>query len=383
MGFKHPPDLLAFLSTEVPSLPFCYFSDSKKNQFSLELKNDSKHDSIISRLRNFTLRYLNPNSFYLRSNYYTNNHYHHHHQSSSSSTNNLVNGLLPTPNRTVSLGLSSSTIHDICPGKHVLVDFCLPINTEGMLPRLWETKQRLTELNTSVDPLCLDWFRSILYTLMPHSTAKWIESNYSPTAKASVTLTGVEVVSPFGRLRKTNRNNKLHESSTTTTTTNDHSYLMPKTRRMAYMSLLANKSAEARMLRQRLRKRGVSIYPPRLGTSFRALAKHLVNANAGIIYIAGSPIIRIDTWMPSPKEQSNQYDKDQTSLGSNKFQNWQMCRDLSATFTTYAGQLSVTFSASCGKNISPHLDLILESMRSQVCCLNKKTRIKYLDKWIF
>ncbi|CAH8655360.1 unnamed protein product [Heterobilharzia americana] len=357
MGFKHPPDLLAFLATEVPVLPSCDFGTSSISITNCNNSSDTPCStftrvlSTTQRVRSSNLAIHNISSWRLQKQT----------QQLQHDSNTVETGLLGNTNRMVAIGSPPTTIRSLCPGRNVLAEFCLPINTEGMLPRLWETKQRLNELNTSVDPLCLAWARTVLYTLMPHSVAKWIESTYGGPAKASVTVTGVEVVSPFTT------------SSSAKNTDSSCSYQMPKARRLAYMSLLASKSSDARILRQRLRKRlprGAAVYPPRLGTSFRALARHLVNANAGIIYVAGCPIIRIDTWMPSPNHIPSELvtHPQSTTLQDRTFKHAvvHICRDLSVTFTTYAGQLSLTFSASSKQCIHPNLDLILSAIKSQI-----------------
>nr|CAH8873214.1 unnamed protein product [Trichobilharzia regenti] len=372
MGFKHPPDLLAFLSTEVPVLPTC---DLGVSAISISNCNNNADPpcTTFSRVLNTTQTARSSNYGFLNMSYWRQQ----QQKQQQHDGNTVETGLLGNTNRMVALGSPPTTIRSLCPGRNVLAEFCLPINTEGMLPRLWETKQRLNELNTSVDPLCLAWARTVLYTLMPHSLAKWIESTYGGPAKASVTVTGVEVVSPFTT------------SSSSKNTDSNFSYQMPKTRRLAYMSLLANKSSDARILRQRLRKRlprGAAVYPPRLGTSFRALARHLVNANAGIIYVAGCPIIRIDTWMPSPSHTPSELvpNGQLTTLDNKTVKSpgetvVHICRDLSVTFTTYAGQLSLTFSASSRHCIHPNLDLILSGIKSQ----NFIQRISHKSKRTF
>ncbi|CAH8642006.1 unnamed protein product [Schistosoma intercalatum] len=383
MGFKHPPDLLAFLSTEVPVLPNCHLNTSSVSVSNCN-NNEDPPCTTLSRVLNITQRVrTSSNLDFLNISPCRQQQRIHH------DNNTVETGLLGNTNRMVALGSPNTTsitaTRNLCPGRNVLTEFCLPINTEGMLPRLWETKQRLTEVNTSVDSLCLAWARTALYTLMPHSVAKWIETTYGGLAKGSVTITGVEVISPF----------TTSTTATNTTTSNlskitdsNYSYQMPKSRRLAYMSLLANKSSDARILRQRLRRRlprrtttaTSSVYPPRLGTSFRALARHLVNANAGIMYIAGCPIIRIDTWMPSPVNIPSEFiannQSPELNNGINKSASNEtivhICRDLCVTFTTYAGQLSLTFSASSKQSIHPNLDLIISGIKSQ---LNKMCQL--------
>lgn len=279
----------------------------------------------------------------------------------------------------VTLGSPASHVSNLCPGRRVLVDICLPINTEGMLPRLWETRQRLIDLNSSVDPLCMAWSRTLLYHLMPHSVVDRLEGAYGSSAKASVSVNGVEVISPFscvGQSKEVDPN---------------FTYQMPPVRRMAYMSMLANKSAEARSLRRRLCKRfarGGRMYPPKLGTSFRALARHLINANAGLTYINGAPIVRVDTWMPSPRtaaasltsvEPADQPQVASCAAATPKQIQWLACRDLSVTFTTYAGQLSLALSANVIMNEGPSLNFIVEAMRiqvSQACVGNAKEGVQ-------
>ncbi|CAL8084705.1 unnamed protein product [Calicophoron daubneyi] len=349
LGLKNPPDLLAFLSTEVPVLPGCTLSGTERgSSYRLNAQRcDGSPCPGMFQLLATAERPASLNSVRYRQ------------------TESLVEtGLMNNDHRMVAMGSPSANIDKLCPGRHVLAEICLPINTEGMLPRLWETRQRLIELNNSVDPLCLAWARSVVYTLMPHSLACWLEQNFGGSSKASVSVTGVEVVSPFsGRCQS-----KEHVSTST--------YQMPPTRRLAYMSLLASKSAEARGLRRRLRKRlprGALVYPPRLGTSFRALARHLTNANAGLVYIAGSPVIRIDTWMPSPRLAGGLYPTpvtttviDSDDRAAVKTEQWMIFRDLSVAFTTYAGQLSITFSASSALDDYTNLGLILEAMRIQL-----------------
>ncbi|CAH8672739.1 Set1/Ash2 histone methyltransferase complex subunit ASH2 [Schistosoma haematobium] len=384
MGFKHPPDLLAFLSTEVPVLPNCHLNTPSVSVSNCN-NNEDPPCTTLSRVLNITQRVrTSSNLDFLNISPCRQQQQRIHHDN-----NTVETGLLGNTNRMVALGSPNTTsitaTRNLCPGRNVLTEFCLPINTEGMLPRLWETKQRLTEVNTSVDSLCLAWARTALYTLMPHSVAKWIETTYGGLAKGSVTITGVEVISPF----------TTSTTATNTTTSNlskitdsNYSYQMPKSRRLAYMSLLANKSSDARILRQRLRRRlprrtttaTSSVYPPRLGTSFRALARHLVNANAGIMYIAGCPIIRIDTWMPSPVNIPSEFiannQSPELNNGINKSASNEtivhICRDLCVTFTTYAGQLSLTFSASSKQSIHPNLDLIISGIKSQ---LNKMCQL--------
>ncbi|KAF7260171.1 hypothetical protein EG68_02458, partial [Paragonimus skrjabini miyazakii] len=361
IGLKHPPDLLAFLSVEVPVLPGLQPGSSQQL---LDLQGcDASPCSGIARLWSSQQQQHQPPAQLPT-----------HSRASTSIGNstgrhnhpdNLVEtGLIGNDHRMVALASPPSTVSSLCPGRHVLADICLPLNTEGMLPRLWETRQRLIELNKSVDPLCLAWARTVLYTLLPHPLVNWIETSLGSSAKASVSVTGVEVVSPFGGYSTGGA--KDHDSSQT--------YQMPPTRRLAYMSLLASKSAEARCLRRRLRKRlprGALVYPPRLGTSFRAIARHLTNANAGLVYISGSPVVRIDTWMPSPRlvghlipvETGVESSMSSSSDGGVK---WVICRDLSVAFTTYAGQLSLTFSANAAMDYYPSLDLITHAMRIQL-----------------
>ncbi|KAK4474542.1 hypothetical protein MN116_001687 [Schistosoma mekongi] len=369
MGFKHPPDLLAFLSTEVPVLPSCSLNSSTISVANCN-NNTDPPCTTLSRVLNITHRVRTNNLSILNISSWRQQQQQLHHDN-----NTVETGLLGNTDRMVALGSPPTTIRNLCPGRNVLTEFCLPINTEGMLPRLWETKQRLNELNASVDSLCLAWARTVLYTVMPHSFAKWIETTYGGPAKASVTVTGVEVMSPFTTTSNSSKN-----------TDSNCSYQMPKSRRLAYMSLLASKSSDARLLRQRLRKRlprGAAVHPPRLGTSFRALARHLVNANAGIMYVAGCPIIRIDTWMPSPvNNRSSEFiiNNQSSSILENRLNNncvsneatVYICRDLSVTFTTYAGQLSLAFSASSKKCIHPNLDLILSAIKAQ---LNKMCQL--------
>ncbi|GAA47781.1 hypothetical protein CSKR_104788 [Clonorchis sinensis] len=359
VGLKHPPDLLAFLSVEVPVLPGCSIS-ALQNGSVQELNVQGCDASPCTGITRFL-----SHQHRLRHQLTTGSVHRHRkqqqHQNSQlqrHQADSLVEtGLVGNEHRMVAMTAPPTTMNTLCPGRHVLADICLPINTEGMLPRLWETRQRLIELNNSVDPLCLAWARTILYTLMPHPLAGWIEANCGGSAKASVSVTGVEVVSPF------TGHSKDQESHQT--------YQMPPTRRLAYMSLLASKSAEARSLRRRLRQRlprGTSIYPPRLGTSFRALARHLTNANAGLVYIGGSPVVRIDTWMPSPRLDycSPPVETIPTSSQTDLDSKWVVCRNLSVTFTTYAGQLSLTFSADRALDNDPNLDLILHAMRVQL-----------------
>lgn len=391
MGFKHPPDLLAFLSTEVPVLPNCHLNTSSVSVSNCN-NNEDPPCTTLSRVLNITQRVRTSSNldFLNISPCRQQQQQRIHHDNNAVET-----GLLGNTNRMVALGSPNTTsitaTRNLCPGRNVLTEFCLPINTEGMLPRLWETKQRLTEVNTSVDSLCLAWARTALYTLMPHSVAKWIETTYGGLAKGSVTITGVEVISPF----------TTSTTATNTTTSNlskitdsNYSYQMPKSRRLAYMSLLANKSSDARILRQRLRRRlprrtttaTSSVYPPRLGTSFRALARHLVNANAGIMYIAGCPIIRIDTWMPSPVSIPSEFiannQSPELNNGINKSASNEtivhICRDLCVTFTTYAGQLSLTFSASSKQSIHPNLDLIISGIKSQVITFKLMDNITFI-----
>ncbi|KAF6767938.1 hypothetical protein AHF37_08248, partial [Paragonimus kellicotti] len=361
MGLKHPPDLLAFLSVEVPVLPGLQPGSSQQL---LDLQGcDASPCSGIARLWSSQQQQQHqpPAQLPTHSRASTsigNSTGRHNHPDSLVET-----GLIGNDHRMVALTSPPSTVSSLCPGRHVLADICLPLNTEGMLPRLWETRQRLIELNKSVDPLCLAWARTVLYTLLPHPLVNWIETSLGSSAKASVSVTGVEVVSPFGGY--STGGTKDHDSGQT--------YQMPPTRRLAYMSLLASKSAEARCLRRRLRKRlprGALVYPPRLGTSFRALARHLTNANAGLVYISGSPVVRIDTWMPSPRlvghlipvETGVESSMSSSSDGGVK---WMICRDLSVAFTTYAGQLSLTFSANAAMDYYPSLDLITHAMRIQ------------------
>ncbi|CAH8569833.1 unnamed protein product [Schistosoma turkestanicum] len=384
MGFKHPPDLLAFLSTEVPVLPSCHLTTSSVSISNCN-NNEDPPCTTLSRVLNITQRVRTNNLDFLHISPWRQQQQQRIHHDN----NTVETGLLGNTNRMVALSSPTTntatkitTTRNLCPGRSVLTEFCLPINTEGMLPRLWETKQRLTELNTSVDSLCLAWARTALYTLMPHSVAKWIETTYGGPAKSSVTITGVEVISPFTTTTTTT------SASSSKITDSNYSYQMPKSRRLAYMSLLASKSSDARILRQRLRKRlsrgtttaTSAVYPPRLGTSFRALARHLVNANAGIMYIAGCPIIRIDTWMPSPVNRPSQFISNShlavLDNGVNKSASNEtvvhVCRDLSVTYTTYAGQLSLAFSASSKQCIHPNLDLIISSIKSQ---LNKMCQL--------
>uniref|UniRef100_A0A5K4F077 Uncharacterized protein n=2 Tax=Schistosoma mansoni TaxID=6183 RepID=A0A5K4F077_SCHMA len=385
MGFKHPPDLLAFLSTEVPVLPNYHLNTSSISVSNCN-NNDDPPCTTLSRVLNITQRVRTSNNLDFLHISPCRQQQRIRHDNSTVET-----GLLGNTNRMVALGSptttsisTTTTTRNLCPGRHVFTEFCLPINTEGMLPRLWETKQRLTEVNKSVDSLCLAWARTVLYTLMPHSMAKWIETTYGGPAKASVTITGVEVISPFTTSTTATYTNTSNLSKVTDS---NYSYQMPKSRRLAYMSLLANKSSDARILRQRLRRRlprrtttAISVYPPRLGTSFRALARHLVNANAGIMYIAGCPIIRIDTWMPSPVNIPSEFianhQSPELNNGINKSASNEtivhICRDLCVTFTTYAGQLSLTFSASSKQSIHPNLDLIISGIKSQ---LNKMCQL--------
>ncbi|KAF8560733.1 hypothetical protein P879_06048 [Paragonimus westermani] len=361
IGLKHPPDLLAFLSVEVPVLPGLQPGSSQQL---LDLQGcDASPCSGIARLWSSQQEQHQPSAQLPT-----------HSRTSTSIGNSsgrrnhpdslVETGLIGNDHRMVALTSPPSIVSSLCPGRHVLADICLPLNTEGMLPRLWETRQRLIELNKSVDPLCLAWARTVLYTLLPHPLVNWIETSLGSSAKASVSVTGVEVVSPFGCYSAGGA--KDHDSIQT--------YQMPPTRRLAYMSLLASKSAEARCLRRRLRKRlprGALVYPPRLGTSFRAIARHLTNANAGLVYIGGSPVVRIDTWMPSPRlvghlipvETGVESSMSSSSDGGMK---WMICRDLSVAFTTYAGQLSLTFSANAAMDYYPSLDLITHAMRIQL-----------------
>uniref|UniRef100_A0A183AQY6 WS_DGAT_C domain-containing protein n=1 Tax=Echinostoma caproni TaxID=27848 RepID=A0A183AQY6_9TREM len=350
---KHPPDLLSFLSVEVPVLPLCTLNSLQRGSTGQQLglqPCDGSPCPGISRLMPGSQRYrttLNGSNPALRC---------------PQSESLVETGLIGNEHRMVAIGTPPTTANTLCPGRHVLADICLPINTEGMLPRLWETRQRLIELNNSVDPFCLAWARTVLYTLMPHPMAGWLEANFGGSAKASVSFTGVEVVSPFS----SHTQPKEHDPSVT--------YQMPPTRRLAYMSSLASKSAEARSLRRRLRRRlprGALVCPPRLGTSFRALARHLTNANAGLVYIAGSPVIRIDTWMPSPRLAGDLTLINGDAVGhstsnSADTTNWALCRDLSVAFTTYAGQLSLTFCANSAMDNDPNLDLILQAVRTQL-----------------
>ncbi|KER26494.1 hypothetical protein T265_13988, partial [Opisthorchis viverrini] len=359
VGLKHPPDLLSFLSVEVPVLPGCSISglqNGSVQQLNVQGCDASPCTGITRFLSHqHRLRHQLTTGSVHRP---RKQQMHQNSQLQRHQADSLVEtGLVGNEHRMVAMTAPPTTMNTLCPGRHVLADICLPINTEGMLPRLWETRQRLIELNNSVDPLCLAWARTILYTLMPHPLAGWIEANCGGSAKASVSVTGVEVVSPFTGHSK---DQEPHQT-----------YQMPPTRRLAYMSLLASKSAEARSLRRRLRQRlprGTSIYPPRLGTSFRALARHLTNANAGLVYIGGSPVVRIDTWMPSPRLDycSPPVETVPTSSQTDLDSKWVICRNLSVTFTTYAGQLSLTFSADRALDNDPNLDLILHAMRVQL-----------------
>lgn len=367
VGLKHPPDLLSFLSVEVPVLPSCTLSSLQRGSVGTHLglqRCDGSPCPGILRLISGSQRFrtvqngTNPSICYKQN------------------ANVVETGLTGNEHRMVAIGTPPTTSNTLCPGRHVLADICLPINTEGMLPRLWETRQRLVELNNSVDPLCLAWARTALYTLMPHSMAGWLEANFGGSSKASVNFTGVEVVSPFcGHTQP-----KEQDPSAT--------YQMPPIRRLAYMSLLASKSAEARTLRRRLRRRlprGAVVCPPRLGTSFRALARHLTNANAGLVYIAGSPVIRIDTWMPSPRlagELSPIYNMNKSGPNADGA-NWALCRDLSVTFTTYAGQLSLAFCANSAMDGHPNLALILQAMRTQVSCFRSVAGTELACSFVF
>lgn len=344
VGLQHPPDLLAFLSVEVPVLPGCPI---------IQAQHESVQQTAVQRSGALP----------------TTTHWPTHRvprlwtsaECRQQPEGLAEAGLIGNNNRTVAIAPPRSTTNSLCPGRHVLADICLPINTEGMLPRLWETRQRLIELNNSVDPLCLAWARTILYTLMPHPVAAWLEENHGSSAKASVSVTGVDVVSPFSRLAC---NSKDQDRGQT--------YQMPPTRRLAYMSILASKSAEARSLRRRLRKslpRGASVYPPRLGTSFRALARHLTNANAGLVYVAGSPIVRIDTWMPSPRLSGGPPLPEimiRPAGSEISMMKWSVCRDLSVAYTTYAGQLSLTLSGTMASECYPNLDLVLHAIKIQL-----------------
>lgn len=344
-GLQHPPDLLAFLSVEVPALPSCPITQTQQGSLQHPPVQRSEAPSNTTPWPGHRLHRLWTSATDCR------------HQPESLAEA----GLLGNNNRIVAISPPLSTTNSLCPGRHVLADICLPINTEGMLPRLWETRQRLIELNNSVDPLCLAWARTILYTLMPHPMAAWLEANHGSSAKASVSVTGVDVVSPFSWLACHSKDQDRGQT-----------YQMPPTRRLAYMSILASKSAEARSLRRRLRKRlprGASVYPPRLGTSFRALARHLTNANAGLVYIAGSPVVRIDTWMPSPRLLGAPPSPEiiaQPTGAEISITRWSVCRDLSVAFTTYAGQLSLTFSGTMASECYPNLDLVLHAIKIQL-----------------
>ncbi|TPP57003.1 hypothetical protein FGIG_02983 [Fasciola gigantica] len=371
VGLKHPPDLLSFLSVEVPVLPSCTLNSSQRGSVGQQLglhRCDGSPCPGISRLI--------PGSQRFRISQNGSNPSIRHPQSESV----VETGLIGNEHRMVAIGTLPTTANTLRPGRHVLADICLPINTEGMLPRLWETRQRLVELNNSVDPLCLAWARTVLYTIMPHPMAGWLEANFGGSSKASVSFTGVEVVSPFSGHPQP----KEHDLSAT--------YQMPPTRRLAYMSLLASKSAEARTLRRRLRRRlprGALVCPPRLGTSFRALARHLTNANAGLVYIAGSPVIRIDTWMPSPRLAGDLAAMQSVNVSGPNTDgtSWALCRDLSVTFTTYAGQLSLTFCANSAMDSHPNLDLILQAMRTQLRKMCRLLAGRHVptptDRWLY
>lgn len=50
---------------------------------------------------------------------------------------------------------------------YVLVDLCLPGNTEGMIPRLWEVRLRMDELKSSADAVILRGLGWIFHVIMP------------------------------------------------------------------------------------------------------------------------------------------------------------------------------------------------------------------------
>lgn len=59
-----------------------------------------------------------------------------------------------------------------------LVDFGLPTNTEGMIPRLWEVKQRMEELKNSADSIILSGLSRILWHLFPESVGRRVMDTY-------------------------------------------------------------------------------------------------------------------------------------------------------------------------------------------------------------
>ncbi|XP_077866676.1 uncharacterized protein LOC144355139 [Saccoglossus kowalevskii] len=62
-------------------------------------------------------------------------------------------------------------------GNHyAMFDIKLPTNTEGSIPRLWETKHELEELKNSADPVVMYGALHVLRTLLPVSSAQKIVS---------------------------------------------------------------------------------------------------------------------------------------------------------------------------------------------------------------